>query len=149
MGIRYGAPELEHPVEGVLVYSPDHETKVLFDGEGFILNRKLMPKRQVEDAKKLGVEFAFNVAIDEIYAEDGYVRGVVGRDTKNNTQFKKTARVIIDSAGSATTLRRSLPIKSNIDIEIDRDDLESTWSATFSILNLVPRIPHGLILGTP
>ncbi|MGA2874258.1 MAG: NAD(P)/FAD-dependent oxidoreductase [Nitrososphaerales archaeon] len=131
LGIRYGTPELEHQVEGVLLYSPDHETKVLFDGVGFILNRKLMPKRQVEDATKLGVEFAFNVAIDEVYAEDGYVRGVIGRDTKNNTSFKKTARMIIDSAGSATTLRRSLPIKSNIDIEIDRDDLESTGRYIF------------------
>ena len=126
LGIKYGTPELEHPVEGVLVYSPDHETKVLFDGEGFTLNRRLMPKRQVEDAKKLGVEFAFNVTVDELYAEDGFIRGVIGRDTKNNTPFKKTARMVVDSAGSATTLRRTLPIKSKIDIEINRDDLEST-----------------------
>ncbi|MHB8567717.1 MAG: NAD(P)/FAD-dependent oxidoreductase [Nitrososphaerales archaeon] len=126
IGIKYGSPELEHPVEGVLVYSPDHETKVLFDGEGFMLNRKLMPKRQVEDARKLGVEFAFNVTIDELYSEDGYIRGVIGRDTKNNAPFKKTAKVVVDSAGSATTLRRTLPIKCKIDIEIDRDDLEST-----------------------
>src|SRR5271169_934382 len=49
IGIRYGTPELEHPVEGVLVYSPDHETKVLFEGQGFILNRKILPHRQVED----------------------------------------------------------------------------------------------------
>jgi flavin-dependent dehydrogenase len=126
LGIKYGSPELEHPVEGVLVYSPDHETKVLFDGEGFTLNRKLMPQRQVEDAKKLGIEFAFNTAVDEVYAEDGWVRGVIGRDTKKNISFKKTAKVVIDSAGSATTLRRTLPIKSKIDIEVDRDDLEST-----------------------
>jgi flavin-dependent dehydrogenase len=126
LGIRYGTPEIEHSVEGVLLYSPDRETKVLFDGEGFTLNRKLMSKRQVEDAKKLGVDFAFNVAIDEVYAEDSWIRGVIGRDTKNNTPFKKTARIVVDSAGSATTLRRTLPIKSKIDIEIDRDDLEST-----------------------
>lgn len=126
LGIRYGTPELEHPVDGVLVYSPDHETKVLFDGEGFTLNRRLMPLRQVEDARRLGVEFAFNIAIDEVYTEDGYVRGVIGRDTKNGTPFKKTAKVIIDSAGSSTTLRRTLPIRSKIDIEVDRDDLEST-----------------------
>ncbi len=126
LGIKYGIPELEHPVEGVLVYSPDHETKVLFDGEGYTLNRKLMPKRQVEDAKKLGAEFAFNIAIDELYAEDSKIAGILGRDTKNNIPFKKTAKIVIDSAGSATTLRRTLPIKSNIDIEIDRDDVEST-----------------------
>ncbi|MGI0092297.1 MAG: NAD(P)/FAD-dependent oxidoreductase [Nitrososphaerales archaeon] len=126
IGVKYGSPELEHPVEGVLVYSPDHETKVLFDGEGFMLNRKLMPQRQVRDAKKLGVEFAFNVAIDELYAEDGWIRGVAGRDTKNNAPFKKSAKIVVDSAGSATTLRRTLPIKSKIDVEVDRDDLEST-----------------------
>jgi digeranylgeranylglycerophospholipid reductase len=126
IGIKYGTPELEHPVEGVLVYSPDHETKVLFDGEGFMLNRKLMPQRQVRDAKKLGVEFAFDTTIDEIFAEDGYIRGVIGRNTRTKEPFRKTAKVIVDSAGSATTLRRTLPIKSKIDIEIDRDDLEST-----------------------
>ena len=32
---------------------------MLFEGEGYILNRKLMPKRQVKDAKGFGVEFKF------------------------------------------------------------------------------------------
>ncbi|MGI0081554.1 MAG: NAD(P)/FAD-dependent oxidoreductase, partial [Nitrososphaerales archaeon] len=41
IGVRYSKPELEHPVQGVLVFSPDHKTKVLFEGEGYILNRKI------------------------------------------------------------------------------------------------------------
>src|ERR1700733_12990804 len=57
IGIKYDRTELEHPVKGVLVYSPDHKTKVRFEGEGYILNRKQLPQRQVKDAKKFGVEF--------------------------------------------------------------------------------------------
>ena len=126
IGIRYGTPELEHPVEGVLVYSPDHETKVLFEGAGYILNRKILPRRQVEDAKKLGVEFLFNVSCDRLYSEDGFVRGVTGRYLADGTPFKKTAKMVVDAAGSATVLRTNLPIASKIDLNIDRDDLEST-----------------------
>lgn len=126
IGIRYGTPELEHPVDGVLVYSPDHETKVLFEGEGYILNRRILPVRQVNDAKKLGVEFVFNVACDSLYSEDGFVRGVVGRNRADGSPFKKTAMMVVDAAGNATTLRPNLPIESKIEKAIDRDDLEST-----------------------
>jgi digeranylgeranylglycerophospholipid reductase len=126
IGIRYGKPELEHPVEGVLVYSPDHETKVLFEGEGFILNRKILPKKQVEDAKKVGVDFEFNIACDRLYSEDAFVRGVTGRDLVDGTPFKKTAKMVVDAAGNATKLRPNLPIESKIELDIDRDDLEST-----------------------
>ncbi|MHB1909323.1 MAG: NAD(P)/FAD-dependent oxidoreductase [Nitrososphaerales archaeon] len=131
IGIKYSTPELEHPVEGVLVYSPDHETKVLFEGEGFILNRKILPKRQVEDAKKLGVEFAFGVACDRLYSEDGFVRGVTGRNLKDGSEFKKTAKMVVDAAGNATKLRPNLPIESKIELDIDRDDLESTGRYIF------------------
>ena len=131
VGIRYGKPELEHPVEGVLVYSPDHETKVLFEGEGYILNRKILPKRQVEDARRLGVEFAFNVLCDRLYSEDGFVRGVIGRNLADGSEYKKTAKMVVDAAGSATKLRPNLPINSKIEKEINRDDLESTGRYIF------------------
>jgi len=131
IGIHYGSPELEHPVDGVLVYSPDHETKVLFEGEGFILNRKILPRRQVEDAKKMGAEFVYNVTCDRLYPEDGFVRGVTGRTMPEGTPFKKTAKMVIDAAGSATKLRPNLPIPSKIDPDIDRDDLESTGRYIF------------------
>lgn len=131
IGIRYGAPELEHRVEGVLVYSPDHETKVLFEGEGYILNRKILPHRQVEDARKLGVEFAFNVVVDKPLSEGGAVTGVIGRNTLDGTEFKKSAKLVIDAAGSATKLRPNLPIETKIEKEINRDDLESTGRYIF------------------
>jgi digeranylgeranylglycerophospholipid reductase len=131
IGIKYGFPELEHKVEGVLVYSPDHETKVLFEGEGYILNRKVLPLRQVEDAKKLGIEFVFNISCDRLYSEDCAVRGVVGRNLDDGSEFKKTAKLVIDAAGNATKLRPNLPIKSKIELGVNRDDLESTGRYIF------------------
>lgn len=126
IGITYGYPELEHSVKGVLVFSPDHQTSVLFEGEGHTLNRKLLPRRQVQDAKKLGVEFMFGVSVESLISEDGWIKGIVGRNIKDGTSFRKTAKIMIDSAGSATKLRQHLPIKSKIEKEIDKDDLEST-----------------------
>lgn len=126
LGIHYGKPELEHSVKGVLVYSPDHQTSVLFEGAGYVLNRKILPRRQVEDARKLGVEFQFEVALDRLHYENGSVNGVIGRNLRDNSPFKKTARVVVDATGAASKLRANLPIKSYIQREIDKDDMEST-----------------------
>jgi len=127
IGIRYGKPELEKAVRGVVAYSPDHSSKAMFDGEGFVLNRKLLPQRQLNDAEKLGVTFEFDAVADALYAEDGFVRGVHCRSAKDNSTFKRTARVVVDATGSASRLRTGLPIKSYIEKEIDKEnDMEST-----------------------
>jgi flavin-dependent dehydrogenase len=125
IGIRYEAPELEHFVKGIYVYSPDHKTKILFEGEGYLLNRKLLPRRQVRDAEKLGVQFKFGVTAERLVAEDGYVRGVIGRQS-DGSPFKATAKVVIDATGSSSVLRKNLPIESYIEKEIDPDDIEAT-----------------------
>jgi flavin-dependent dehydrogenase len=124
-GITFEKPELEHEVEGVLVYSPDHKTKVLFEGRGFVINRKLFPQKQVEHARKRGVEFAFGVSLEKLLAENGWITGVMGRGPGGSV-FKKTASLVIDSTGSASLLRTNLPIPSRIERELNRDDLEST-----------------------
>jgi flavin-dependent dehydrogenase len=126
IGIHWNKPEIEHPVKGVVAFSPDHETSVYFDGDGYILNRRLLPQRQYNDAVKVGIEFQWEVALRGVYAEDGFVKGVVGTDLRNNSVFKKTARLVIDCAGVTSVLRTNLPIKSNIQRTIDRDDLEAT-----------------------
>ncbi len=125
LGIRYGRPEVEHDVKGIYVYSPDHKTKVLFEGEGHLLNRKLVPQRQVKDALKLGVEFRWGVTAERLLADDGYVVGVTGREREGGP-FKATAKVVVDATGSSSVLRRFLPIESSIEREIDMDDIEAT-----------------------
>ena len=125
IGIRYGSPELEHPVSGVYVYSPDRKTKVLFEGEGYLFNRKLAPRRQVNDAKKYGTEFVFGATAERLLSEDGRITGITGRKS-DGSSFSYTAKVTIDATGSSSTLRRFMPIASLIERDIDPDDVVGT-----------------------
>ena len=125
IGIRYGPPELEHPVKGVYVYSPDRKTKVLFEGEGYLFNRKIAPRRQVDDAKKTGAEFMFGATAERLLSEDGFVTGISGRKA-DGSSFSVRAKVVIDATGSSSTLRRFMPISSFIEKEIDADDVVGT-----------------------
>ncbi|MDV3292860.1 MAG: hypothetical protein LYZ70_01145 [Nitrososphaerales archaeon] len=125
VGVRYGPPELEHPVKGVYVYSPDRKTKVLFEGEGYLFNRKLAPRRQVTDARKFGAEVMFGWTAEKLLSEDGYVTGVSGRKA-DGSNFRLTAKVVVDATGSSSVLRRFMPIPSMIEKEIDGDDVVGT-----------------------
>ena len=135
-GIQYGKPELEKSVVGVTAFSPDHSSKIMFDGEGYVLNRKLLPLRQRKDAEKLGVQFQFDSYADSLIREDGFVRGVHCRSAKDNSMSRKTAKLVVDATGSASRLRTGLPIKSYIEKEIDKEtDMESTgrYILTFDV----------------
>src|SRR5919112_3578027 len=124
--ISWGSPEIEHPVKGVIAFSPDHETKVSFDGEGYILNRKLLPQKQLKEAVNLGVEVINNTTIRKLLVDNNYVVGIEAEDTKSKQVVKKTAKVVVDCTGVTSVLRTNLPIKSYIQRRIDRNDLEST-----------------------
>jgi geranylgeranyl reductase family protein len=127
VGVRYDAPELERAVHGVVAYSPDHSSKAMFDGEGYVLNRKLLPQRQLKDAEKLGVEFLFDTYAEALLTDDGSITGVQCRSAKDNSTFKRTSKLVVDATGSASRLRTGLPIKSHIEKEIDKEnDMEST-----------------------
>ncbi len=124
--IQWGYPEIEHPVKGVVAFSPDHETKVAFDGEGYILNRKMLPQKQLQDARKAGIEIRQRVALRQLIVDNNTVIGVEGEDLENKAVFKKTAKLVVDCTGVTSVLRTNLPIKSNVERRIDRDDLEAT-----------------------
>jgi flavin-dependent dehydrogenase len=127
IGIKWEYPEIEHPVKGVIAYSPDHETAVPFDGDGYILNRKLLPQKQMKDALRVGVEFRDKVSLRSLIVENSNtIIGVEGEDLVNKAKFKLTARLVIDCTGVTSVLRVNLPIKSFIQRRIDRDDLEGT-----------------------
>ncbi len=125
IGVRYGSPELEHPVSGVYVYSPDRKTKVLFEGEGYLFNRKLAPRRQVADAKKFGTEFMYGTTAERLLSNDGWITGITGRRS-DGAAFSVTAKITIDATGSSSVLRRFMPIPSMIEKEIDADDVVGT-----------------------
>src|SRR5918911_4855613 len=85
IGIRWGYPEIEHPVKGVVAYSPDHETAVPFDGDGYILNRKMLPQKQMKDALKAGVEVRDQIVLRSLIIENNNVIGVEGEDKLNKS----------------------------------------------------------------
>jgi len=114
IGLHYGKPELEHRVRGVVAYSPDHKSMANFDGEGFTLNRRLLPQRQINDAEKLGVEFLFDTYAEGLIAENGFIRGLHLRSAKDNSTSERTAKLVIDATGSASRLTTSQPIETNI-----------------------------------
>ena len=126
IGLKWGHPEIEHPVKGVMAYSPNHEAAVSFDGEGYLLNRKMLPQKQLRDAQKLGVEIQGNIALRSLLVENGTVVGVTGQDLLTNTTFKKTCKLVIDATGVTSVLRTNLSLKSFIQKKIDRVDLEAT-----------------------
>ena len=136
IGIRWEYPEIEHCVNGVVAYSPDHETAISFDGEGYVLNRMMLPQKQMKEVIKVGVEIRDRVALRSLLTENNTVIGVEGSDlattttttTNNNNKsvFKKTAKLVVDCTGVTSVLRTNLPIKSFIQRKIDRDDLEAT-----------------------
>ncbi len=124
--IAWGNPEIEHPVKGVMAFSPDRETSIPFDGDGFMLNRQELPKRQLRDAKKMGINIQYSTALRGLLYDNDKVIGVEGTNLITNEPFKKTAKLIIDATGVTSMLRNGLAIKSKIEKKIDRDDLEST-----------------------
>jgi digeranylgeranylglycerophospholipid reductase len=124
--ISWGNPEIEHPVKGVMAFSPDRETSIPFDGDGYMLNRQQLPKRQLSDAKKMGINLQYSVALRNLLYENGSVIGVEGTNLITNEPFKKTAKIVIDASGVTSMLRNGLTNSSKIEKKIDRDDLEST-----------------------
>jgi len=126
LGIRYEWPEIEHEVDGVLVISPDHETKVLFDGEGYLLNRKLWPQKQLQYLEKFGVEVVFGVDVRTLLSEDNRIVGAKGT-SRSGEPVEVRAKVVVDASGSASVLRTNLPIESYVEREIDKEnDMEAT-----------------------
>jgi len=135
IGIKWQSPEIEHPVKGVIAFSPDHETSISFDGEGYILNRKVLPQKQLDDALSAGIEIRYNLALRNVIFDDNRVIGLLGQDLETKSVFKKTCKIVIDCTGVTSVLRTNLPIRSYIQRKINRDDLEATGRYIYNFEN--------------
>jgi len=137
IGIKWQNPEIEHPVKGVKAFSPDHETSISFDGEGYILNRKVLPQKQLNDALNVGIEIKYNLALRNVLTDNNNVIGVEGEDLETKSPFKKTCKIVVDCTGVTSVLRTNLPINSHIQKKINRDDLEATGRYIYNFQNEV------------
>lgn len=125
-GVRWGRPEIEHDVKGVMALSPDRETSIPFDGDGFMLNRQRLPEIQNERCKRMGVEFEYEINLTGLSYDGQQATGVVGTDNKSKQPYKRTARVVVDATGVTSMLRNGLKNSAKVERRIDRRDLEST-----------------------
>ena len=124
--VTWTTPEIEHKVKGVMAFSPDRETSIPFDGDGYMLNRKMLPERQNERSKKMGIEFNFEINLTGLLYDNNQVAGVQGIDNKTKQPFKKTSKIVIDATGITSMLRNQIQNTTKIEKKIDRRDVEST-----------------------
>lgn len=124
--IEWTRPEIEHDVKGVMAFSPDKETAIPFDGDGYMLNRQKLPEIQNERCKKMGIEFVYEINLTGLIYEGQQAVGVQGVDNKTKQPFKKTAKIVIDATGVTSMLRNTLKNSTKVEKRIDRRDLEST-----------------------
>ncbi len=125
IGVSWTSPEIEHKVKGVMAFSPDRETAIPFDGDGYMLNRQILPEKQNERTVKMGADFDFEVNLTGLLYDDGQVCGVKGvRAAKE--PYKKTAKVVIDATGVTSMLRNQISNTAKMERKVDRRDVEST-----------------------
>ena len=106
--VQWTRPEIEHDVKGVMAFSPDKETAIPFDGDGYMLNRQKLPEIQNARARKMGVEFDFEINLTGLIYDDSQVVGIEGIDNKTNQPYKKTAKLVVDATGITSVLRNGL-----------------------------------------
>lgn len=124
-GVKWTEPEIEHKVKGVMAFSPNRETAIPFDGDGYMLNRQLLPQEQNRRALEMGIEFKFGVNLTGLLYDGNNVTGVEGR-TKSAESYKKTARVVVDTTGMTSMLRNQIKNTNKMERKVDRRDVEST-----------------------
>ncbi|WP_338140699.1 NAD(P)/FAD-dependent oxidoreductase [Candidatus Nitrosotenuis aquarius] len=124
--VSWGAPEIEHRVKGVMALSPDRETSIPFDGDGFLLNRQQLPQTQYKEAQKRGINVDFEINLTGLLYDGNQIIGVEGLNKKTNQPYKKTAKVVIDATGVTSMLRNQIKNTTRMERKIDRTDLEST-----------------------
>jgi len=124
--IPWTSPEIEHDVKGVMAFSPDKETAIPFDGDGYMLNRQKLPEIQNARTKKMGVNFDFEINLTGLIYDGQQVIGVQGVNNKTKQPYKKMAKVVVDATGVTSMLRNQIQNSTKIERKIDRRDLEST-----------------------
>ena len=124
--VEWTRPEIEHDVKGVMAFSPDKETAIPFDGEGYMLNRQKLPEIQNERCKKIGIGFEYEINLTGLIYEGQQAVGIQGIDNKTKQPFKKTSKIVVDATGVTSMLRNGLQNSTKVEKRIDRRDLEST-----------------------
>mgnify|MGYP001586664334 CR=1 FL=1 len=125
LGISLSEPELDLRVDGVFAISPDFKNKIMFEGEGYVLDRPKFGRKLRDSAVKAGAEYMPGYEVEGPILDGQNIVGVFGKDDRKQ-HYEVRAKLVIDALGIATTLRRKLPSFEFVERDISIDDIEST-----------------------
>ncbi|ARM77039.1 digeranylgeranylglycerophospholipid reductase [Acidianus manzaensis] len=101
--------QLEQKIEGIKLYSPDNKTEWTVKGEGFEINAPAYNQRILRETQNKGVEILdLTTAMKPIF-EDGFVKGAVLFNRRDNSQIEVNAKVVIEATGYSMSFRSKLP----------------------------------------
>lgn len=125
LNTTFGKPELDLKVDGVMALSPDLSTKYPFDGEGYSLDRPKFERKLLDFALSAGVDYQYRFEVESPIVEENFVKGIIGKDM-DGKKVEYRSKILVDSLGVSTIIRRKLPENIFIDRMVDIDDIEGT-----------------------
>ncbi|MEM0062388.1 MAG: NAD(P)/FAD-dependent oxidoreductase [Ignisphaera sp.] len=116
----------DHEYDGVVLFSPDEQHKILVEGRGYSINRKNFGLKLYRMAINNGVEAYLEHFFVKPVVSGSKVAGVVAKD-RNGFEKEFEAKVVIDATGVASAVRRSLPRDWWVSVEIPKEDYNVTY----------------------
>lgn len=96
-------------IKGARVYAPNGRF-LEAPGLGYVLDRKVFDKWLAEEAVRAGAKVRCNTLITELLIEDGYIKGVRGRNMGNT--FEARAKVVISATGAESPIAMQAGIRT-------------------------------------
>jgi geranylgeranyl reductase family protein len=118
--------ELERKINGFDLYSPDGESHMRIQGEGFTINRLNFGQRMVDEAVDAGAILFDRTLVQAPIIKEDIVYGVTAKNMSTSETVEFRGNITIDASGYYAVLRKSLPFaeKYGIETEVDPGDVE-------------------------
>jgi geranylgeranyl reductase family protein len=120
--------ELRTKIAGVKIHSPDMNSIFQITGEklyGFILNRRSFGQRLLHDAIDAGSTLFDSSIVTEPVLKEGFVTGVIAKDTRTTSKTQLQGKVVVDASGFMAVLRKKLPPQIGVDLDVENQDVEA------------------------
>jgi digeranylgeranylglycerophospholipid reductase len=118
--------ELERKINGFDLYSPDGESHLRIQGEGFTINRLNFGQRMVDEALDAGATLFDRTLVQAPIIKEDAICGVKAKNMKTSEITEFQGNITIDASGYYTVLRKAIPFaeKFGIEPEVDPGDVE-------------------------
>nr|MDO8100441.1 geranylgeranyl reductase family protein [Candidatus Njordarchaeota archaeon] len=118
--------ELERVINGFDLYSPDGESHMRIQGQGFTINRLNFGQRLVNEALDAGATMIDKTMVQAPITKDETVIGVKAKKMGASETVEFHSAITIDASGYYAVLRKSLPFaeKYGIEKEVSPEDVE-------------------------